>query len=731
MKKTILLFIVTLCLSVLTYAQSWHRAYTSPFVPISSGYFIDQNNAWLVGSSSTVGIYKSTDGGLTWTNKHDPGDTISVAGNDVSFVNANTGFVCCNKGRILKTADGGNTWSAVNLPTAAYTTEKIHFFDANVGYALATGSTISVLYRTSNGGTSWDSLLGVNSVMLAMDFYSKTSGVVIGKGIVYYTTNGTDWKQGAITGWYPGYTRTDNWGVKFINSTTIVSCGWGSSAAGNQPSIFLKSTDGGVDWVQQIQPDQYKTYVNFYSLYFKDQLNGIAVGGSVYPGTVMLKTTDGGTSWLPLPCASGFSPSTIIGNGDKIIVAGGSGDVILSSDFGNTWTILNKHPLSTMSSINVVNNKIYSCGYGGVFFKSTNTGVTFHMNYIVAGNKSLWSKSLFFLDENLGYACSQRGQILKTTNGGSSWVQSVPDTNIITWNVNSIYFINQNVGFAAGNYGSQLDIIYKTTDGGTTWSTKINQAFQNLNGISFADDMHGAAVGNKSAILYTTDQGVTWKIATVNITDQLSIYSVNFYDGLNGLAVGSGIILKTTDGGATWNRIASSLYTGSATLYSVIHDASGIYIAGGKYVYKSTDAGNSWVSVMDTVVAASLSFTGNWVAIDKSGYIWVAGYGIMTNSPVTGINNESFEPNSFSLEQNYPNPFNPSTNIRFTLNKSGLVTLKLFDVLGREVRTIYNGERSAGQHVVNLNAASLASGIYLYTIQFDNKIITHKMTLLK
>ena len=101
------------------------------------------------------------------------------------------------------------------------------------------------------------------------------------------------------------------------------------------------------------------------------------------------------------------------------------------------------------------------------------------MNYIVAGNKSLWSKSLYFLDENLGYACSQRGQILKTTNGGSSWVQSVPDTNIISWNVNSIYFINQNVGFAAGNYGNQLDIIYKTTDGGQSWSTVQNQAFQN------------------------------------------------------------------------------------------------------------------------------------------------------------------------------------------------------------------------------------------------------------
>jgi len=136
---------------------------------------------------------------------------------------------------------------------------------------------------------------------------------------------------------------------------------------------------------------------------------------------------------------------------------------------------------------------------------------------------------------------------------------------------------------------------------------------------------------------------------------------------------------------------------------------------------------------MDTVFAVQNGVTiSNSVAIDKNGFLWIAhGKGILTNSLVTGINKDSFEPNSFSLEQNYPNPFNPSTNINFSINKSGLVTLKLFDILGREVRLIYKGEMTSGQHKINFYAGNLASGIYIYTLQENDQFISRKMTLLK
>lgn len=71
-------------------------------------------------------------------------------------------------------------------------------------------------------------------------------------------------------------------------------------------------------------------------------------------------------------------------------------------------------------------------------------------------------------------------------------------------------------------------------------------------------------------------------------------------------------------------------------------------------------------------------------------------------------------PYSFALQQNYPNPFNPSTRINFSVAQPGLVTLKVYDVLGSEVATVVNEPKAAGHYSVNWNAAGLSSGVYLY-----------------
>ncbi len=86
---------------------------------------------------------------------------------------------------------------------------------------------------------------------------------------------------------------------------------------------------------------------------------------------------------------------------------------------------------------------------------------------------------------------------------------------------------------------------------------------------------------------------------------------------------------------------------------------------------------------------------------------------------------------NFNLEQNYPNPFNPSTSIRYSIPKTSLVTLKVYDVLGREVAALVNEEKPIGTYQVNLDASSLASGIYFYKIQAGSFISTKKMILLK
>jgi hypothetical protein len=92
--------------------------------------------------------------------------------------------------------------------------------------------------------------------------------------------------------------------------------------------------------------------------------------------------------------------------------------------------------------------------------------------------------------------------------------------------------------------------------------------------------------------------------------------------------------------------------------------------------------------------------------------------------------NNSF-PANYSLSQNYPNPFNPSTEIKYSIAKSGLVTLKVYNLLGQEIATLVNQEQKTGNYVVNFDASKLASGIYIYRIQSGNFSLTKKMILLK
>lgn len=104
-----------------------------------------------------------------------------------------------------------------------------------------------------------------------------------------------------------------------------------------------------------------------------------------------------------------------------------------------------------------------------------------------------------------------------------------------------------------------------------------------------------------------------------------------------------------------------------------------------------------------------------------------------TGTPLTDVEeNVSNEiPNNYALSQNYPNPFNPTTAISFSIPKTGIVTVKVFNILGQEVATLLNNELTSGVHKINFDASMLSSGIYMYSIQAGDFLATKKMMLLK
>ncbi|MBK9097342.1 MAG: T9SS type A sorting domain-containing protein [bacterium] len=97
----------------------------------------------------------------------------------------------------------------------------------------------------------------------------------------------------------------------------------------------------------------------------------------------------------------------------------------------------------------------------------------------------------------------------------------------------------------------------------------------------------------------------------------------------------------------------------------------------------------------------------------------------------TGIRESILKPNSYSLNQNYPNPFNPTTEINFSLAKSGNISLIIYDISGSVVDTLVDGYMNEGKHSVIFNAEGLNSGVYFYRLKTDNFTSTRKMILIK
>ncbi len=142
----------------------------------------------------------------------------------------------------------------------------------------------------------------------------------------------------------------------------------------------------------------------------------------------------------------------------------------------------------------------------------------------------------------------------------------------------------------------------------------------------------------------------------------------------------------------------------------------------------NTSLGDTIVTLFNNAQTQNFQFQ---VIGNPQSIVFDPGNWILKN-PTTITDVEDFNiPFQFSLEQNYPNPFNPSTTIEYTIPESGIVTLKIYDVLGKEVATLVNGQNDAGKHKVEFDATGFNSGVYFYRIENGSSIETKKLVLLK
>ena len=363
------------------------------------------------------------------------------------------------------------------------------------------------------------------------------------------------------------------------------------------------------------------------------------------------------------------------------------------------------------------------------------------------------------INENIGYASANfqqgyqaTGLFAETTDGGMSWHRK-GSLGYEALDVESMRFKDVNNGFAeiATENGR---ILKKTTDGGKTWNLNYNLGIDSyIEDIKFADSLNGIAVGENRAdstsvgfILTTNDGGENWNSQLLpqfnNILNSAFLNSNTLIISVVLLPVKSAIY-KSTDSGKTWFEFHSydDLYkiTGVAvapnTTTIISYGGYGILYTFKTFIDISLDSGNLWDNkVFDYTYFTSVKF------IDQNKcYLSGAdssGQGIILfNNDISGINaiNEEHTniPSNFELKQNYPNPFNPSTTLSFVIGHSSFVSLKVYDLLGREVATLVNETKTPGNYEVNFNAPNLPSGIYLYKLQAGSLTESKKMILLK
>lgn len=141
---------------------------------------------------------------------------------------------------------------------------------------------------------------------------------------------------------------------------------------------------------------------------------------------------------------------------------------------------------------------------------------------------------------------------------------------------------------------------------------------------------------------------------------------------------------------------------------------------------------NQWTMGYFDISAAAGQTIGIVFKAEAANSVWSYLYlDDISISSVVPVKDETPAVKSFELEQNFPNPFNPGTSINYQIPRSGHVTLKVYDIMGKEVAAIIDGYMEAGKHTAEFNASNLSSGIYYYKLQSGDMTKINKMLLLK
>jgi photosystem II stability/assembly factor-like uncharacterized protein len=730
------------------------------------------------------GIFKSLNGGQSWTSIFDDQPNISIgdiaidpSDNNVIYAGTGEANASSNNGAfpgngIYKSTDAGSTWIYKGLPYSQNIGRIVvdpnnsdNIFVAAMGQLYGTNVERGV-YRSSDGGDTWQNVLFVNDTTGCIDiainpdssnivyaamwsrikysFGSKRCGT--GSGIYKSSDGGNTWVK--LTNGLPASnTNTSRIGIDIsASNSNIVYAIYNTTTAGIFDGVY-KSVNSGLNWTR-VDDGSTGDMNNGYGWYFGNiRVDPDDPDIAYILGLDTWQTTNGGITWNDITYSTHVDHHALCINplNTNHLINGNDGGIYISHDKGTDWSFLPNLPI-TQFYANDIDFQNPERLYGGTQDNGsmrTMTGGTDDWEFIY------WNDGFYVVvdptDNNIIYAESQYGELVVSYDGGLSFN---PATNGID--------VNDRRGWCTPvvldpNNPSTLYIganrLYRSDDNASNWYLVSNDLTNNLGYTSISTI--AVAPSNSDVIYVGSDDGAVWVTQNAgtlwtNISSGLPLRCVSrvavdpnnaaiAYVTLSGYRFSdyTSQIYRTTNYGQGWTDISGNLP--DTPIDDIIVDPaldSTLYIGTDIGVFATTNLGNNWevlgnnmpvVPVFDlclqsptrTLVAATYG---------RSMYKY-------TLSPITGIS-ENTAPST--TVTNFPNPFNDNIHININILKSSQGDIKIFDMNGKLVKKIFSGNFAAGENTFTWNGLSDASvavskGIYFIRVQSGENIYISKI----
>jgi hypothetical protein len=613
-----------------------------------------------------------------------------------AFAVLGTNLFAGTGGGVFLSTNNGTSWTEVNTGLTGGALAL-----AVSGTNLFAGNDNGVFLSTNNG-TSWTPVnTGLTNPWVSALAVSGTNlfaNHVYNTGVFLSTNNGTTWTEVGLT--------NENVSALTISGTNLF--------AGNYDGVF-RSTDNGTNWTAVNTGLPSNTNVSTLAV----SPNGTG-GTNLFAGTYgsgVFLSTNNGTSWNAvnsgLPANDDVHAFAFSGTN---LFAGtyGSG-VFLSTNNGTSWTAVNIGLTNTLvEALAVSGSDLFAGTDGGVWRRPLSEMIT---STIPTVGLQMWLRS----DEGVDTLNGTVSRWYDQSGKGNDAIQfnTVRQPLFVGGELNQKPVLrfdgwDDKLGFTGSTPMSKftLFMVVKNYSGGAEHNSHVinfgpsggapNQWFAVLwGGFDRVPDLilFGNSLGGMFASAPNIAANGEWRIISI-------VFQTRFNTKLR------------------WNgnNATMSVNEPGPSFFGPMGDSTG---SGGGI------AGADGVPLLTAKCDFAEAIVYDTLLTDSE-ILVVENYLSEKYDIILGVDDQSNEiPSQFILEQNYPNPFNPSTTIHFSVPSSEFVTLKVYDVLGNEVATLVNEEKSTGIYEVNFNAARLSSGIYFYKLQTGNFTETKKMLLLK